>query len=139
MPKKVHFNFFHFNMNSIYFISIFQTFTGFVASFMVLYCLQLCQIFFYTRLLTKKLQTIIHLIKPKITCQKKVHFNFFVLHEFNLLRKYMLEFYWICCKFYGNILSTIVPNFIYTRLLTKKLQTIIHLIKPKLHVKKNSL
>ena len=86
--------------------------------------------FIYTRLLTKKLQTIIHLIKPKFTCQKKIHFNVLsFLHEFNLLRKYLLEFYWICCKYCGIILATIVQNFIYTGLLTKKLQTTILLIK----------
>ena len=94
------------------------------------------QNFIYTRLLTKKLQTIIHLIKPKITCQKKFTLIFSFLHEFNLLHKYLLEFYWICCKFYGIILSTIVQNFIYTRLLTKKLQTTILLIKTRIKCQK---
>ena len=71
---------------------------------------------------------------------KKIHFNVLsFINEFNLLHKYLIEFYWICCKFYGIILSTIVQNFIYTLLLTKKLQTIIHLIKPKITCQKNSL
>ena len=95
------------------------------------------QNFIYIRLLTKKLQTIIHLIKPKITCQKKIHFNVLsFINEFNLLHKYLLEFYRICCKYCGITLATIVQNFIYTRLLTKKLQTTILLINTRIKCQK---
>ena len=63
---------------------------------------------------------------------KKIHFNVLsFINEFNLLHKYLLEFYRIYCKFYSIILSTIVQNFIYIRLITKKLQTTILLIKPQ--------
>ena len=99
------------------------------------------QNFIYTRLLTKKLQIIIHIIKPKITCQKKIHFNVLsFINEFNLLHKYLLEFYSDLLQVFMVLhFLQLLQNFIYTRLLTKKLQTIIHLIKPKITCKKNSL
>ena len=94
------------------------------------------QNFIYTRLLTKKLQTIIHLIKLKITC-KKIHFNVLsFINEFYLLHKYLLEFYLTCCKYCGITLATIVQNFINIRVLTKKLQTTILLIKHQISCKK---
>ena len=95
------------------------------------------QNFIHTRLLTKKLQTIIHLLKPKITCQKKIHFNVLsFINEFNLLHKYLLEFHRNCCKYCGITFSTILQNFINIRVLTKKLKTTILLIKPQITCKK---
>ena len=52
---------------------------------------------------------------------KKVHFNVLsFINEFNLLHKYLLEFYWICCKFYGIIIVYNCAKFYLYPVINKK-------------------